>query len=57
MFDPERPTTLDEMMAVADERMYEDKRRKVSGRQPMPPDAPVATDGLGLGGGLGVSSP
>jgi diguanylate cyclase (GGDEF)-like protein len=28
MFDPEQPSTLDEMMSVADERMYEAKREK-----------------------------
>jgi diguanylate cyclase (GGDEF)-like protein len=28
MFDPEQPSTLDEMMAIADERMYENKRAK-----------------------------
>ena len=32
MFDPEQPSTLDEMMAVADERMYEAKRRKIEAR-------------------------
>jgi diguanylate cyclase (GGDEF)-like protein len=29
MFDPERPSSVDEMMAIADERMYETKRAKV----------------------------
>jgi diguanylate cyclase (GGDEF)-like protein len=28
MFDPEQPSTLDELMAIADERMYEAKRAK-----------------------------
>jgi GGDEF domain-containing protein len=28
MFDPEQPSTLDEIMALADSRMYEAKRAK-----------------------------
>ena len=32
MFDPEQPSTLDEMMALADERMYETKRAKTGTR-------------------------
>jgi diguanylate cyclase (GGDEF)-like protein len=32
MFDPEQPSTLDEMMGLADERMYEAKRAKAGTR-------------------------
>jgi diguanylate cyclase (GGDEF)-like protein len=32
MFDPEQPSTPDEMMALADERMYETKRAKTGTR-------------------------
>jgi diguanylate cyclase (GGDEF)-like protein len=33
MFDPEQPSTLDQMMAIADERMYETKRAKAGTRR------------------------
>jgi GGDEF domain-containing protein len=32
MFDPEQPSTLDELMAIADERMYEVKRARAGAR-------------------------
>ena len=40
MFDPEQPSTLDEMMTIADERMYETKRAKAGARS----DSAPATD-------------
>jgi diguanylate cyclase (GGDEF)-like protein len=33
MFDPEQPSTLDEIMALADSRMYEVKRAKAAGQK------------------------
>jgi diguanylate cyclase (GGDEF)-like protein len=41
MFDPEQPSTLDELIAVADERMYEAKRAKNETRNAGVPAAEI----------------
>jgi diguanylate cyclase (GGDEF)-like protein len=38
MFDPEQPSTLDELMAIADGRMYEAKRAKAGARSDGAPE-------------------